>query len=230
MKLNFFDVQRECRRSIERRRLYEKVARISSVSDDYRVYGYDYFDNPDLAGLGYGGYRYDGRYAGPITRICRHYGLKAGDHILEIGCAKGYLLVEFHKLGLVTTGIDISHYAIANAHPVVRPFVTMGDAGQLPFKDKIFDLVIAKEILPHLSEQSIPQAISEAVRVSGKFLFFEIQTGHSASELERVEKWDRTHRCVHSPAWWQDQLAAGGYNGDVHFKVLLPDESGEEFV
>ncbi len=228
MNMNFFDVQRENRHPLERLRLYAKVAGIAGVSEDYRDYGYDYFDNPDLAGLGYGGYRYDGRYVAPAARICRHYGLSAGDRILEIGCAKGYVLIEFHKLGLQAAGIDISRYAVAGAHPDIRAAISVGTATRLPFPDSAFDLVVAKEILPHISEDAVPRAIREAMRVSRKFLFFEIQTGRSAGELERVRLWDRTHQCVRPPDWWEAQLAAAGYSGDVHFKILLPDESGDE--
>jgi SAM-dependent methyltransferase len=223
VKLNFFNMQNNARRPADRLRLYDQVAGVGSVSQDYRTYGYDYFDNPDLAGLGYGGYRYDGRFADPVGRLCRHYDLQTGDRILEIGCAKGYVLVEFLKRGLPVTGIDISRYAIANVHPLVRSHVTVGDAGSLPFPDNTFDFVIAKEILPHLPESAVAGAIREAVRVSRNNLFFEIQTGHSATELERVGKWDRTHQCVRPPAWWEAQLAAAGYPGDVYFKILLPD-------
>src|SRR3546814_9791901 len=40
---------------------------------------------------GYGGYRYDGRWVPVAHRLIDHYGLRPGDRVLDIGCAKGFL-------------------------------------------------------------------------------------------------------------------------------------------
>ena len=35
---------------------------------------------------GYGGYKYDGRQRAIAEAMVQHYGLKAGDRILDVGC------------------------------------------------------------------------------------------------------------------------------------------------
>jgi protein-L-isoaspartate(D-aspartate) O-methyltransferase len=44
--------------------------------------------------------------------MAKHYGLKAGDRILDVGCGKGFLLHEFTRAvpGVHVEGIDISDY------------------------------------------------------------------------------------------------------------------------
>ena len=82
-------------RSIRERR--EKIANFipnPSKRIDFLGYGYNYYDNADY-GVGYGGYYYDGRYADSVTKMITHYGLKPEDKVLEIGCAKGFVLCEF---------------------------------------------------------------------------------------------------------------------------------------
>src|SRR5688572_24058121 len=102
-------------------------------------FGRDYWDGERH--LGYGGYRYDGRWRPVADAMARHYGLQAGDRVLDVGCGKGFLLYELTQAvpGLEVAGIDISEYGIAHAKEEVRPFLKVGDANQLPFADQSFD-------------------------------------------------------------------------------------------
>ena len=105
----------------------------------------EYFDGDRTQG--YGGYRYDGRWISVAKRIREFYGLKAGDRILDIGCAKGFLLHDLAEVvnGVAIAGLDISEYALANALPDVRPYLIRGTADALPFPDGSFDVVISMQ-------------------------------------------------------------------------------------
>ena len=75
-------------------------------------FGAEYFDG--TREQGYGGYRYDGRWV-PIAReIVTHFGLKPGDRVLDVGCAKGFLIKDLMAVcpGLEVYGLDISEYAL----------------------------------------------------------------------------------------------------------------------
>ena len=50
-------------------------------------YGKDYWDGDRK--YGYGGYYYDGRWRPVAEAMASHYGIKAGDRILDVGCGKG---------------------------------------------------------------------------------------------------------------------------------------------
>src|SRR5262249_12479624 len=69
-------------------------------------FGKDYWDGERH--LGYGGYRYDGRWEPVAEEMARYYGLKAGMRVLDVGCGKGFLLYEFTQAvpGLEVAGID----------------------------------------------------------------------------------------------------------------------------
>src|SRR6476660_6877599 len=92
------------------------TARAHAKTDEHirisREYGELYFDGPRE--FGYGGYRYDGRWV-PVARdIVQHFGLKPGDRILDIGCAKGFLVKDLITVcpGLEAFGLDVSEYAL----------------------------------------------------------------------------------------------------------------------
>src|SRR6266498_1340967 len=105
-----------------------------------KQFGKDYFDGDRQ--YGYGGYKYDGRWRPFAEKLIDHYGLKAGDKVLDIGCAKGFLVHDFLRAlpGLEVAGLDVSEYAIANAMPDVKQLLRVGTAAELPYPDRHFDL------------------------------------------------------------------------------------------
>ena len=62
-------------------------------------FGYDYFDGDRK--FGYGGYSYDGRWRSVAKDIIEFFKLKDGDKILDVGCAKGFLLYDLEGYGKV---------------------------------------------------------------------------------------------------------------------------------
>src|ERR1700753_997026 len=93
-----------------------KTPEIVAIS---RQYGELYFDGPRE--YGYGGYRYDGRWMPVAHDMIRHFDLKPGDHVLDVGCAKGFLVKDFMKAlpGLEAFGLDVSQYAMMKCEPEV---------------------------------------------------------------------------------------------------------------
>ena len=91
-------------------------------------FGKEYFDGDRSEG--YGGYRYDGRWIPVAERFVQHWGLKAGDRVLDVGCAKGFLVKDLMAVcpGLEVFGIDVSQYALDYCEPEVRSRLFLGDA------------------------------------------------------------------------------------------------------
>ncbi|MFM8887141.1 MAG: class I SAM-dependent methyltransferase, partial [Chthoniobacterales bacterium] len=106
-------------------------------------WGVDYWDGDRRTG--YGGMNYDGRWRKVADLMASHYGLKAGDKVLDIGCGKGFLLYDLAQAvpGLEVTGLEISRYAIEHAKPEIKDRLVEGKASELPFKDAEFDFVFS---------------------------------------------------------------------------------------
>ena len=66
----------------------------------------DYWDGDRK--VGYGGMRYDGRWRVVADNMAKHYGIKPGDKILDVGCGKGFLLYDFTQSvpGVEVRGIE----------------------------------------------------------------------------------------------------------------------------
>src|SRR5262245_7174157 len=127
-----------------------------------RQFGRDYFDGDRLHG--YGGYSYHPRFWQPtVRRIRDHYQLADDASILDIGCAKGFMLHDFQELMPRATlaGLDVSRYALDNAIASVRPSLRLGSADELPFADGSFDLVISINTIHNLPLERCKRALRE---------------------------------------------------------------------
>jgi protein-L-isoaspartate(D-aspartate) O-methyltransferase len=177
----------------------------------------DYWDGDRKTG--YGGMRYDGRWRVVAEAMAKHYGLKAGSRVLDVGCGKGFLLYEFTQVvpGIEICGLDISTYAIENAKPEVKPFLHVGHARSLPFPDKSFDLVVSITTLHNLYCYELDEALREVERVGrgGKFICVESYR----NEVEKVNLlyWQLTCEMFCTPEEWQWWFDHTGYAGDHSF-------------
>jgi len=83
--------------------------------------------------------------------------------ILDVGCGAGFTLKELEKYGLAT-GVDVSEEAIKFCKLRGCTNVYKLDRKGLLFEDKIFDVVVALDVIEHISDDCA--ALSEYCRVT----------------------------------------------------------------
>lgn len=182
-----------------------------------KQWGFDYWDGD--RSVGYGGMRYDGRWL-PVARdMARHYGLKSGDRVLDVGCGKAFLLHDLALAvpGLVVAGLDISSYAITHAKEEVRPFLTEGNARSLPYEDDSFDLVISINILHNLRIHDLIEALREIERVGKKNKYIVVESYRNEREKVNLIYWQLTCESFFDTYEWEWILKQSGYDGDHGF-------------
>ncbi len=125
------------------------------------MYDREYYDGE--AESGYAAYA-DGEWTAQLCGVFADH--LAPRRLLEVGCAKGFLVRRFRSLGIDAYGVDISSYAIGAAPDEVKPYVSVADIRELPWPDGSFDMVLCMETLEHVPPEEVPQAIAELARVS----------------------------------------------------------------
>lgn len=182
-----------------------------------KKWGYDYWDGDRR--INYGGYKYiPGRWNPVAELIVKHYGLKSGDKVLDVGCGKGFQILELSKAcpGLIVRGLDISDYALEQAHPKIRSFLDLGSASKLPYEDKEFDLVLSINTLHNLHNRELELALRELTRVS-KYQYLCVESYRNEIEKANLIYWQVTCEQFNSPADWEWWFKTCSYTGDYSF-------------
>jgi ubiquinone/menaquinone biosynthesis C-methylase UbiE len=185
-----------------------------------RQFGRDYFDGDRR--YGYGGYSYHPRFWQETVKLFHdHYGLADDASVLDIGCGKGFMLHDFKLLypAITVAGIDISEYAIANAIETMKPFVQVGNAKELPFRDKSFDLVTAINTIHNLPLGECKQALREIERVSRGHSFIVVDAWSNDEEKARMQNWVITARTMMHVDDWKKLFDEVGYTGDYYWFI-----------
>ncbi len=199
------------------------------VVAEAKRYGRMYFDGP--RDYGYGGYRYDGRWV-PVARdIVAHFGLKPGDRVLDIGCAKGFLVKDLMDVcpGLEAFGLDISEYAIENCVPEAKGRLVVGTADALPFASSRFDAVFSINTLHNLERDRLITALRELERLSPKRSYVQVDAYHNETEREFFLGWCLTAKTFLKPEDWRRLFVEAGYRGDYYWTVLEANPAVNDF-
>ncbi len=213
----YLDLIQKIHRKTGRNYLAERVLHCdkAACANIAKKFGKDYWDGDRK--YGYGGYHYDGRWRPLAKKLAKRYRLKHGHCVLDVGCGKGYLLYELTQVvpGLEVRGIDVSRYAISHAKKEVKPFLKTGNATQLPFKDKAFDLVVSINTLHNLYIYDLKKGIQEIERVGkGKAKYLVMDAYRNEREKVNLMYWQLTCECFYTPKEWEWLLKEYGYSGD----------------
>ena len=199
-------------------------ARSSAKTADHiriaREYGEMYFDGPRE--YGYGGFKYDGRWVPIAEDIVEHFNLKPGMRVLDVGCAKGFLVKDLMKVcpGLEAFGLDISEYAVLNCEPEVIGRLHVGNAEKLPFPNNSFDAVIAINVLHNLSKERCKKAISEVERLAPGCGYIQVDSYHTEEEKKIFLDWVLTAEYHDFPETWVKLFKEAGYTGDYYSTLV----------
>ncbi|MAO55525.1 MAG: methyltransferase type 11 [Rhodospirillaceae bacterium] len=202
--------------------------RAKMITEEHRAvarrFDRHFFDGDRLTG--YGGFNYHPRFwTDTVAFIRDHYQLAADAEILDIGCAKGFMLHDFKQLmpDSSVRGIDVSAYAIENAKPEVKEFLQVADAKDLPFEDDSFDLVLAINTLHNLPLEECKQALREVMRVTRKHAFVMNDAWRNDDEKQAMLNWNLTALTYMHVDDWRALFDEVGYTGDYYWFIAKSD-------
>ncbi len=185
-----------------------------------RKFDKDFFDGDRKHG--YGGFSYQPRFWQPVVPTFQDkYGLKAGTRVLDVGCAKGFMLHDMVQLipGIEVAGVDVSAYAIETSLESVRPFLKVADARYLPYEDKSFDLVVSINTIHNLEQPELVKGLKEIQRVSKGNSYITVDAYRDEAERERMMKWNLTAKTILHVDEWKALFKEVGYTGDYFWFI-----------
>lgn len=196
------------------------IEKNEAVVAESKKFGQAYFDGP--RSYGYGGYHYDGRWRPVAKDIVAHYALKPGMRVLDVGCAKGFLVKDLLETcpGIQVFGLDISEYALKNCPSDIIGRLHLGNATSLPFPDNSFDLVLSINTLHNLKKDHVVKALQEIERVGRGKSFIQVDAYETPEQKAIFEDWVLTAEFHDYPQKWLAVLEEAGYKGDYDWTII----------
>ncbi len=185
-----------------------------------RQFGSQFFDGERK--YGYGGFYYNEKFwQNVIPDFIEFYNLNDQSQILDVGCAKGFMLYDFKRFlpNANLMGIDVSGYAISNAKEEIKQSVSVGNANNLMFKDNTFDLVLSINTVHNLELKECVKALKEIQRVSKGNSFLTVDAFRNDEEKEKMFNWNLTAKTILSVDDWKSLFQDVGYEGDYYWFI-----------
>lgn len=172
---------------------------------DEETFGKEFFDGGKKEPWFYDNYSFDKRY--PLVKLVS-LGIKIRfnpKRVLDVGCAKGFLVKAFKDQGIEAWGVDVSEYALSTAPEDVRECLYRVDLNKdaLPFDDGYFDCVTFLGTIELLDDYS--KVLSEISRVMqpGAGLYFRT--------TYKTDPEDTMRKNVHNRGYWLKEFRHCGF-------------------
>jgi SAM-dependent methyltransferase len=123
--------------------------------------------------------------------------------VLDAGCAMGFLVEQLRNRGVDASGVDVSEYAISQAHESVAEHCRVGSLSE-PLGQR-YDLITCIEVLEHLPPAETDRAIENLCLASDRLVI-------STTPGDFGEP---THLNVQPPEYWSAKLAERGFARDL---------------
>lgn len=182
-------------------------------------YDQDYFERGTALGISlYDNYRWIPELTIPLAMsIIDLFGITRDEKILDIGCAKGFLVKAFRTLYRQAWGIDSSVYAINKAHDDVKEFcfVCNHDHTNLPDMSRLpefFDFAIAKDVFEHIP---VPDLEIILRNLNSERLFAVIPLGDGKVYRVPAYNLDRSHVVCEDEKWWLNFFERNNWHPEV---------------
>ena len=204
-----------------KRNLEERIAsKTDSDRSLARQFGRDFFDGN--RNHGYGGFNYSPRFWQPvIPTFQQHWNLDKISSVLDVGCAKGFMMHDLAELipGVTVKGVDVSEYAIAHAIDDMKLHVQVACATKLPFPNKSFDITVSINTVHNLEREECAKALQEIERVSNKGSYITVDAYRNPEEKKRMDAWNLTAKTIMSVEEWVQFFKEVGYTGDYFWFI-----------
>lgn len=129
--------------------------------------------------------------------------------VLDVGCAKGFLVEHLRNCGVEAFGIDASEYAISQASPAARPYCKVASA-DTPLTEK-YDLITTIEVAEHMPPLVANRMVQNICNAADEIIF-----SSTPSDFN-----DDTHLNIRPASAWNEAFAAQGFFPDLHFDPVF---------
>lgn len=172
---------------------------------DEETFGREFFDGGKKEPWFYRAYSLDEHY--PLFQLVSLSMKKCFNpkRVLDVGCAKGFMVKAFREQGIAAWGVDVSEYALSTAPEDVRNHLFKVDLNRdaLPFSDGYFDCVTFLGTIECLEDYDRILCEIRRVMQPGGGLY--VRTTY------RTDPEDTIRKNIHSRSYWLKEFRRYGF-------------------
>lgn len=174
---------------------------------DKGFYDRDYFENGVTSNKsGYMGYESGPEYADFAIGLNTEFKLE-GEKVVDIGCAKGFLVKALRDLGVKAIGVEASDYAYECVEPDLKKYILHTSAVDMPVgKLGKVKLVILYDIIEHLDDDEVAKMM-ELISSGLKPEYITMKSPFEVYEWDT----DKSHINIKNEAGWIEVFSRWGY-------------------
>ncbi|OPH53110.1 hypothetical protein BC351_32030 [Paenibacillus ferrarius] len=174
---------------------------MSNEKFDKSVYNEDYYKT-SFGGIPYNRESQNGHWIQFFTNISKQIQVNYEPvRVLDVGCAKGFVVESLRDLDVNAFGFDISETAISEVREDIKPFCKVGQIDDSVMYDGQYDLITCIEVLEHVTAEMADKAIKLMCQHTTQIIF-----SSSPSDFD-----EPTHINVQLPAYWDNIFAKYGF-------------------
>lgn len=140
--------------------------------------------------------------------------------VVDVGCGRGAFTKALRDEGVDVAGFDFSEFAVG--HPCCSPAdIFRADVKNIPLEDNISDLTLVLDLCEHLYASEIDIVLSEIVRISSKWVFFNIGGIVPPEQVKMLKRGEPIpegyeglvaagHVTFQSMEWWKEKIKKHG--------------------
>jgi len=150
---------------------------LSRIKGEIKDFDFNYFDNPKAVS-GFRGFHLSGNAAEgkrDFREEAKEIAKLRISSLLDIGCAKGFLVKELRDIKIKAEGIDTSIYAINNAQKKIREYVRLMRIQDLN-SNKRYDVIHCCSSLQYLRLSEIKHALKKFHKISNLGIIIDVPT------------------------------------------------------
>jgi len=132
--------------------------------------------------------------------------LDSKSKILDVGCAKGFLVRALRELEITADGCDISKYALAHAP---KGCWYCGELVNWVGKD--YTHAFAKDVLEHCTPEQLDNTL-QAIKMAAPLLMCVVPLGDFGKYRIPEYHKDVTHIIAENERWWTDAFIKNGWS------------------
>jgi len=116
--------------------------------------------------------------------------------IIDYGCAKGFFVKALRRMGYQAYGVDISKYAIENADPEIKQYLSLSASGH-------YDIGFTKDVLEHsfANNDFLNSVLAEMRSLADRWLVV-VPVGFEEHFIIPAYEKDPSHIIRQPSGWW----------------------------